>query len=73
MSRKIFLTFHEPVTYDSRMANKSLPRDLRKYLAKLGRKGGLKGGPARAKAMTAEQRSESARKAVTARWAKRAS
>jgi len=36
----------------------------------LGRKGGLKGGPARAANMTAEERSESARKAVAARWAK---
>ena len=36
----------------------------------LGRKGGLKGGPARAAKMTPEERSESARKAVTARWAK---
>jgi hypothetical protein len=37
----------------------------------LGRKGGLKGGPARARKLTAEQRSESARKAVQARWEKR--
>jgi hypothetical protein len=36
----------------------------------LGRKGGLKGGPARAKKMTPEERSESARKAVLARWAR---
>jgi hypothetical protein len=36
----------------------------------LGRKGGKKGGPARAAAMTPEERSESARKAVLARWAK---
>jgi len=48
---------------------KKLPTDFRKYLAKLGRKGGLKGGPARAAAMTPEQRSESARKAVMTRWA----
>lgn len=34
----------------------------------LGRKGGLKGGPARAANMTAEERSESARQAVLARW-----
>jgi hypothetical protein len=34
----------------------------------LGRLGGKKGGPARAKKMTAEQRSESARKAAAARW-----
>ncbi len=36
----------------------------------LGRKGGLKGGKARAAKMTPEERSESARKAVQARWAK---
>jgi hypothetical protein len=36
----------------------------------LGRKGGKKGGPARAAKLTSEQRSESARKAVRARWAK---
>lgn len=36
----------------------------------LGRKGGLKGGNARAANMTPEQRSEAARKAAAARWAK---
>jgi hypothetical protein len=36
----------------------------------LGRKGGVKGGPARAALLTPEQRSQSARNAVTARWAK---
>jgi hypothetical protein len=36
----------------------------------LGRKGGKKGGPARAAKLTPGQRSESARKAVQARWAK---
>jgi len=37
----------------------------------LGRKGGLKGGRARADKLTPEQRSEIARKAATARWAER--
>jgi len=36
----------------------------------LGRKGGLKGGKARAEKMTAEERSAAAKKAVAARWAK---
>jgi hypothetical protein len=36
----------------------------------LGRKGGLKGGKARAAKMTAEERSASARKAAVARWSK---
>jgi len=34
----------------------------------LGRKGGLKGGKARAAKMTSEQQSEAARKAAQARW-----
>jgi hypothetical protein len=37
----------------------------------LGRKGGLKGGKARAAKLTPEQRSEAARKAAQARWADR--
>lgn len=36
----------------------------------LGRKGGLKGGPARAKALTSKKRSEIAKKAAKARWHK---
>ena len=39
---------------------------VREYLSKLGKKG----GKARAKNMTAEERAEAARKAVEARWAK---
>jgi hypothetical protein len=39
----------------------------------LGRKGGLKGGNARAAKMSAEQRKESARKAAEARWGARKS
>ncbi|MEA2370993.1 MAG: hypothetical protein QOH12_1387 [Solirubrobacteraceae bacterium] len=34
----------------------------------LGRRGGLKGGKARAAKMTPEERSESARRAAAARW-----
>jgi hypothetical protein len=37
----------------------------------LGRRGGLKGGKARAAKLTPEQRSEAAKKAATARWAGR--
>ena len=37
----------------------------------LGRRGGKKGGPARAEALTAEERSEIARKAAKARWKKK--
>jgi len=37
----------------------------------LGRKGGLKGGKARAASMSAEERREAARRAAQARWADR--
>jgi len=50
-----------------------LPSDVRAYFAKIGAKGGKKGGMARAAKMTAEERKESARKAVLARWAKKKS
>ncbi|SDY88448.1 hypothetical protein SAMN05661080_04903 [Modestobacter sp. DSM 44400] len=38
----------------------------------LGRRGGLKGGRARADKLTPEQRSEIARRAAASRWAKKA-
>lgn len=37
----------------------------------LGRKGGLKGGKARAESMTSQQRKEAAKKAAQARWGKK--
>jgi hypothetical protein len=37
---------------------------------KRGRSGGLKGGKARAASLTADERSEAARKAVQARWSR---
>jgi hypothetical protein len=49
---------------------KRLPKDIRAYFSKLGKKGGKKGGAMRAANMTGEERSESARKAVRARWQK---
>jgi len=41
--------------------------------AAAGRKGGLKGGRARAEKLTPEERAESARKAAAARWGRRSS
>lgn len=41
---------------------------ISKYLAEIGRKGGLKGGKARAEKLTPEQRKEIATKAANARW-----
>lgn len=47
------------------------PEDpVRKAAVELGRRGGLKGGKARAAKMTPEQRAESAKRAAEARWKK---
>jgi hypothetical protein len=55
-------------TTDVKPMNDSPPKDP--AAVALGRKGGLKGGPARAAKMTKRQRRESAQKAARARWAK---
>src|ERR1017187_4425588 len=59
------LPFRVGVTYNTGMAKKTLPPDVRDFFVKMG-------GSIRAANMTAKQRSESARKAVQARWAKKA-
>jgi hypothetical protein len=64
------LTSRAAFVYTWGMGRKRLPPEMREYLAKIGQKGGLKGGRARMDTMTPEQRSESARRAVQARWAK---
>ena len=51
------------------MATKMTPTKNPAAVA-LGRLGGLKGGKARAAKLSAAERSESARKAVLARWSK---
>jgi len=52
------------------MPKKKLPPEIRDYFVKMGKKGGLIGGKARAAKLSAEERTESARNAVQARWAK---
>jgi hypothetical protein len=44
---------------------------IREYLARIGRRGGKKGGVARMAGLTAAERRELARKAATARWEKK--
>jgi len=44
---------------------------ISKYLALIGKKGGLKGGPARAKKLSAKKRKEIAQKAAKTRWSKK--
>jgi len=57
-------------TYTRAMAKKKLPPEIRDYFVRMGKKGGALGGHTRAARMSAEERSESAKKAVQARWAK---
>jgi hypothetical protein len=69
-SQELFaLTSYTVYVYDLTVATR-LPKNVRAYFSKLGKKGGKKGGAARASNLTAEQRSESARNAVVARWKK---
>ena len=67
------LTIRDRLRYNRRVTENQDPTDeeLRELARILGRRGGLKGGKARAAKMTPEERSESARKAVKARWAKK--
>jgi hypothetical protein len=44
---------------------------IAEYLATIGRRGGLKGGKARAAALPASKRKAIAKKAAAARWAKK--
>jgi hypothetical protein len=62
--------FRDGVTYSESMVKKKMPKEIRDYFVRMGRIGGKKGGMSRANALTPEQRSEAARKAVLARWAK---
>jgi hypothetical protein len=70
MSTRKCLAIQNGVTYDGCMPRKKLPPEILDFFRKQGAKGGKKGGTARAERMTPEQRSEAARKAVQARWAR---
>ena len=52
------------------MMKKKIPPEILEFFRKQGAKGGKIGGTLRAERMTAEERSEAARKAVLVRWAK---
>lgn len=56
-----------------RSSNASHPKQTGKdpNAVALGRKGGEKGGPARMKALSAQERSKIAREAAKARWGKK--
>jgi hypothetical protein len=53
------------------MAKKRMPKAVREYVRKIGKAAASKGGLARHAKLTLEQRSEIARKAARAGWAKR--
>ena len=53
---------------DTDMPNKALSKEKNPAAVALGRLGGLKGGKARAEALSVEQRSEIAKRAAEARW-----
>jgi hypothetical protein len=57
-------------TIAERTEDREIPPEVSAAAAALGRRGGLKGGPARAAALTAKKRSEIAKAAARARWGK---
>ena len=57
--------------YAAAIAQRMGEEAVKEYLARIGRKGGLKGGKARAMKLSAERRAEIARKGAKARWAKK--
>ncbi len=68
--KNYFLDYVRGVCNYAGMGKKKLPPEIRDYFVRKGKEGGKLGGAARAASMTPEQRSESARKAVAARWLK---
>ncbi len=61
-------TGEEPEDETEALVKKALEEGKDPAAVLLGRKGGKKGGKARAASMTPEERSEAARKAARARW-----
>ena len=60
----------EPTTVEEPAESEPTPEERHKMAVALGRAGGKKGGKARAAKLTAEQRSEIAKKAAAKRWRK---
>ena len=61
---------HDIVRLSTEEHEEPVPTTISEYLSIIGRKGGLKGGKARAEKLTPEQRKEIAQKAALARWKK---
>jgi hypothetical protein len=62
---------HAPTERIRVVARRVAPAERNPHAAALGRLGGLKGGPARAEALSARRRREIARAAARARWEKK--
>lgn len=60
--------FHTKAPPPKQEAAAAPPADISAAARELGRRGGRKGGPARAQALSQEQRTAIARKAARARW-----
>jgi hypothetical protein len=60
----------DQATTDEQLQAKAIEEGKNPAAVSLGRLGGLKGGKARAASLSAEQRSEIAKKAAAARWQK---
>ena len=63
---------YEVVRLSTKAPEQPIPQrsPVSEYLAQIGRKGGLKGGNARATKLSAKKRTQIARKAAEARWRK---
>ena len=61
---------HAPTERVAVLSSRAVSEPLNPHAAALGRLGGLKGGPARAAALTARRRREIAQAAARARWKK---
>lgn len=59
------------VTQEPQEQLQALAKEKNPAAVTLGRLGGLKGGPARAKKLSSKKRKEIARKAATFRWSKK--
>ena len=59
---------HAPTERIATLARRTVPVAANPHAAALGRLGGLRGGPARAAALTPERRREIARRAARRRW-----
>jgi hypothetical protein len=64
----------DPVTdvkYNDGMATQKFPAEIQAYFVKMGSRGGKLGGKIRADKLSQERRTEIARNASVARWAKK--